>query len=220
MAALAKLQTRVDLQANRSRELEVTTTVVLVLAVVFVALRFWARHMRVGYGADDWMTVAALVAVFISGAVNYAMISRGLGRHADAVPTAGQVAFFKLLLAFECIYVTAVMLVKLALLLMYLRIFPSRGFRQCAAVIAAIVVGWWIAIVAVSIFQCTPIKKAWMPWIGGSCINLKASFIGNAIPNIGTDVAILCMPMRQIWKLHANLAQRLSLCVMFLLGSL
>ena len=175
------------------------------------------------------------MAVFISGAVNYtsklqssfidsdltiAVISHGLGRHADAVPTADQVVFFKLLLAFECIYVTAVMLVKLALLQMYLRIFLSRGFRVCASVIATIVVGWWIAIVAVSIFQCTPIKKAWMPWIDGSCINLKASFIGNAIPNIGTDVAILCMPMRQIWKLHANLAQRLSLCVMFLLGSL
>ena len=115
------------------------------------------------------------MAVFISGAVNYtsklqssfidsdltiAVISHGLGRHANAVPTADQVAFFKLLLAFECIYVTAVMLVKLALSQMYLRIFLSRGFRVCAAVIAAIVVGWWIAIVAVSIFQCTPIKKA------------------------------------------------------------
>ncbi|RSL48484.1 hypothetical protein CEP54_012908 [Fusarium duplospermum] len=219
MAVSAKVQARVDVQADRSRELNITTTVVLVLSVVFVALRFWARHIRAGYGADDWMTVAALVFVFISGAVNYAMISHGLGRHADVVPTADQVAFFKLLLAFECIYVTAVMLVKLALLQMYLRIFLSRGFRVCAAVIATIVVGWWISIVAVSIFQCAPIKKAWMPWINGSCINLKASFIGNAIPNIGTDVAILCMPMRQIWKLHANLAQRLSLCVMFLLGS-
>ncbi|RSM03760.1 hypothetical protein CEP52_007165 [Fusarium oligoseptatum] len=97
MAASAKVQTRVDVQADRSRELNITTTVVLVLSVVFVALRFWARHIRAGYGADDWMTVAALVFVFISGAVNYAMISHGLGRHADVVPTTDQVAFFKLL---------------------------------------------------------------------------------------------------------------------------
>lgn len=61
MAASAKVQARVDLQADRSRELNITTTVVLVLSVVFVALRFWARHIRAGYGADDWMTVAALV---------------------------------------------------------------------------------------------------------------------------------------------------------------
>jgi hypothetical protein len=148
------------------------------------------------------------------------VIHHGLGRHAKVVSTEDQVVFFKLLLAFENIYVTAVMLVKLALLQMYLRIFPSRRFRQISAVIAAVVVGWWIAICAVSIFQCNPIKRAWLPWIDGTCINLKASFIGNAIPNIATDVAILCMPVRQILKLQVSLAQKLSLMVIFLLGSL
>ncbi|KAF5010821.1 hypothetical protein FDECE_3030 [Fusarium decemcellulare] len=219
MGAPAELQIRVDPQADRSRELNSTTTVVLVLSVLFVALRVWARYIRLGYGTDDWMTIAALVFVFLTGAINYAMISHGLGKHAITVADADQVVFFKLLLAFECIYVTAVMLVKFALLQMYLRIFPSRGFRLGAAIIAAIVVAWWISIVAVSIFQCSPIKKAWLPLIDGTCINLKASFIANAIPNIGTDIAILAMPMGQVWKLHANFAQRLSLCIMFLLGS-
>lgn len=148
------------------------------------------------------------------------MIAHGLRRHADTLPIDELVTFFKLLLAFECIYVTAVMLVKLSVLQMYLRIFPSRGFKIAAAIIAALVVAWWIAIVAVCIFQCNPISKAWLPWIDGTCIDLKGSFIGNAIPNIVTDVAILCMPIRQVWKLHVTLAQRLSLCFMFLLGSL
>lgn len=148
------------------------------------------------------------------------VIGSGLGQHAAALSDESLVRFLKLLLAFECMYVTAVMLVKLALLQMYLRVFPSRGFKICSAIIAFIVIGWWIAIVAVSVFQCSPIKKAWLPTIPGKCIDLKASFIGNAIPNIGTDVAILCMPMRQIWKLHVNIAQKLSLCVIFLLGSL
>ncbi|CAJ0548577.1 Ff.00g021900.m01.CDS01 [Fusarium sp. VM40] len=147
------------------------------------------------------------------------VIHHGLGRHAKFVSTEDQIVFFKLLLAFECIYVTAVMLVKLALLQMYLRIFPSRRFRQISAIIAAVVIGWWISICAVSIFQCDPIKRAWLPWIDGTCINLKASFIGNAIPNIATDVAILCMPVKQILKLQVSLAQKLSLLVIFLLGS-
>lgn len=46
---------------DRARELNGTTTALLVLATVFVGLRFWARHMRLGIGPDDWMTVAALV---------------------------------------------------------------------------------------------------------------------------------------------------------------
>ncbi|KAH8661746.1 hypothetical protein BGZ61DRAFT_463569 [Ilyonectria robusta] len=220
MGVATVLQTRESLYDNRAGELNGTTTALLVLATAFVGLRFWARYLnRASYGSDDWMMVAALIVVFISGAINYAMVAHGLGRHADTLPIDELVTFFKLLLAFECIYVTTVMLVKLSVLQMYLRIFPSRGFKIAAAIIAALVVAWWIAIVAVCIFQCNPISKAWLPWIDGTCIDLKGSFIGNAIPNIVTDVAILCMPIRQVWKLHVTLAQRLSLCFMFLLGS-
>ncbi|RBA19152.1 aspartyl-tRNA synthetase [Fusarium proliferatum] len=209
-----------DENTDRSSELNATTTIVLVLSAVFVALRFWARYVRIGFGTDDWLTLVALVFVFITGGLNYGMIAHGLGKHAKRVSEEDLIIFFKILLAFECIYVTAVMLIKLALLSMYLRIFPSRNFRLASAIIAAVVIGWWIAICAVCIFQCHPIKKAWMPWLDyGTCINLKASFIGNAIPNIATDIAILCLPVGPILKLQVNMAQKLSLLVIFLLGS-
>ncbi|KAK2018530.1 hypothetical protein LZ32DRAFT_679204 [Colletotrichum eremochloae] len=208
-----------DPLADRGPELSGTTTTLLVLATVFVGLRFCSRWMvKFKFGADDWFMVAALVVTFMAGAINYAMIGQGLGRHAATLSLDQQVQFLKLLLAFECVYVTAVMLVKVSLLLMYCRIFPTNGFRIAAITLGGITIAWWIAIVCVCVFQCTPIEKAYMPFIEGTCIDLKASFIGNAIPNILTDVAILCLPVRQVWKLQATLAQRLSLCFMFLLG--
>ncbi|GKT46685.1 satratoxin biosynthesis SC1 cluster protein 4 [Colletotrichum spaethianum] len=208
-----------DPLADRGPELKGTTTALLVLATVFVGFRFWARW-TVGfkYGLDDWFMVAGLVVTFAAGAINYAMIGSGLGRHAAVLSTDMQVEFLKLLLAFECVYVTAVMFVKVSLLLMYCRIFPSRNFKIAAMTLGGITIAWWIAIVCVCIFQCNPISKAWLPFIEGTCIDLKASFIGNAIPNILTDVAILCLPVGQVWKLQATLTQRLSLCFMFLLG--
>ncbi|KAL0930969.1 uncharacterized protein CTRU02_213704 [Colletotrichum truncatum] len=216
MADTAPLQ---DPLADRGPELSGTTTALLVLATVFVGLRFWARW-TVGfhYGLDDWFMVVGLLFTFVAGALNYAMIAQGLGRHAVTLSLNQQVEFLKLLLAFECIYVTAVMFVKLSLLLMYRRIFPSRGFKISAIILGAITIAWWISIVLVCVFQCTPVAKAYMPWIDGTCIDLKASFIGNAIPNILTDVAILCLPIGQVWRLQVTLVQRLSLCFMFLLG--
>nr|XP_036578222.1 uncharacterized protein CTRU02_11723 [Colletotrichum truncatum]KAF6785423.1 integral membrane protein [Colletotrichum truncatum] len=218
MADTAPLQ---DPLADRGPELSGTTTALLVLATVFVGLRFWARW-TVGfhYGLDDWFMVVGLLFTFVAGALNYAMIAQGLGRHAVTLSLNQQVEFLKLLLAFECIYVTAVMFVKLSLLLMYRRIFPSRGFKISAIILGAITIAWWISIVLVCVFQCTPVAKAYMPWIDGTCIDLKASFIGNAIPNILTDVAILCLPIGQVWRLQVTLVQRLSLCFMFLLGGL
>ncbi|KAF4445659.1 hypothetical protein F53441_10608 [Fusarium austroafricanum] len=219
MALIHEIHGRENLAADRSRELNTTTTIVLVLSAVFVALRFWARFVRIGYGTDDWLCVVALVCVFATGGLNYSLITHGLGKHWKTVPTHDQVDFLKVLLAFECIYVTAVMFIKLALLAMYMRIFTSRRFKLVSYFIGSTVIAWWIAICAVCIFQCTPIKKAWLPMIDGTCINLKASFIGNAVPNILTDVAILCLPVKQILKLQINMAQKLSLLVIFLLGS-
>lgn len=148
------------------------------------------------------------------------VIANGLGKHMQIVPADTLTEFFKLLLGFECVYVTAVMLVKLSVLQMYLRIFPSRNFKWMAWAIGAIVIAWWIAIVAVCVFQCNPIPKAWNQSLPGHCIDLKASFVGNAIPNIATDIAILALPVGQVWHLQVNLTQKISLLFMFLLGSL
>jgi hypothetical protein len=104
---------------------------------------------------------------------------------------------------------------------MYMRIFPTKDLRIGVYILGFVTIGWVIAINGVSIFQCNPIKKAWLgPAIAGTCINLKASFIGNALPNILTDIAILCMPIAQVWKLQVSNAQRASLIFMFLLGGL
>lgn len=143
-----------------------------------------------------------------------------MGRHASTLNLDMIENVLKHLLGFECMYVTAVALIKFSLLAMYLRIFPSRGFKIAAYIIGGTVMGWWIAIVLVCIFQCNPIYVAWEPWMPGQCIDLKGSFIGNAVPNIVTDIAILIMPVKQVWALHTAPAQKISLICTFGLGSL
>ena len=86
----------------------------------------------------------------------------------------------QLLVAFECVYVLGIACVKLAFLWMYMRIFPLRNFKIASYIVGSITIAWAIAIILFSIFQCQPIRKAWLgPAIPGRCGNLKASFIGN-----------------------------------------
>lgn len=216
------LQSRMNSEmSDPGPNLRGTTTALLVLAFIFVVLRFAARYKRgLTYGSDDWMIVVSLVFCFVAGGLNYAMINWGLGRHAVTLPPDNVTMVLKLLVAFECIYCTGVGLVKLSLLLMYLRIFPTKDFRIGAYILGSVTIGWVIAINCVSIFQCNPIEKAWLgPAVAGTCINLKASFIGNAVPNILTDIIILCMPVTQVLRLQVSNAQRASLIFMFLLGA-
>ncbi|KAJ5335593.1 hypothetical protein N7452_007996 [Penicillium brevicompactum] len=208
-----------DHESNQ-RTFRATTIAMAVLAVVFTALRFLARWKKgLRPGVDDYMLVVALLLLFVLTGLMLALIHFGMGIHAALLPVQKVMMIGKLLIAFECIYVTAVALTKISILLMYARIFPTKGFRLASIILGVISISWAISIIFVSVFQCTPVPRAWNPTVPGTCINLKGSFIGNAVPNIVTDIAILSLPVRAVWGLHANLVHRLSVIGMFLLGS-
>jgi hypothetical protein len=124
------------------------------------------------------------------------------------------------LLAFECIYIFTAAIIKTSLLLMYVRAFEIRSLRIASIILEVIIICWAIAIIVLCIFQCTPVAKAWNPTLPGHCINLKGSFIGNAVPNIATDVAMLALPVHALWKLDTSTGLKIQLSVVFLLGSL
>ncbi len=53
-----------------------------------------------------------------------------------------------------------------------------------------------------------------------SCIDISKLYLGNAIPNIITDVIIIIVPIPMIWDLKITRSQRIALCGVFLMGSL
>lgn len=59
---LVTMATTVDASEDTGPTQITTTTILLVLATIFVVLRFWARHyVAAKYGPDDWLIVAGLV---------------------------------------------------------------------------------------------------------------------------------------------------------------
>lgn len=104
---------------------------------------------------------------------------------------------------------------------MYNRIFPVRSIRIGSYILGGITLAWLISVDLVAIFQCTPVKKAWLQQlVPGTCIDLKVALIANGVPNFVTDILILTLPGRSIWKLQASLWQRVSIIAVFLSGSL
>lgn len=103
---------------------------------------------------------------------------------------------------------------------MYWRIFPTHFMKLGCTVLACASGAWSLAVVLVSIFQCQPIQKAFDPFMTqGHCIDNTKFFIGNAVPNILTDVLILFLPVYEIRKLHLPRGQRVALASIFLLGA-
>ncbi|KAL2829747.1 hypothetical protein BDW59DRAFT_158921 [Aspergillus cavernicola] len=209
----------------------VTTLVIVALALCFLILRLVSRKLkRVPLGLDDWTLVLGMLFVISMAGINYASTYYGMGRHMTAAMQEGMdiTMFFKVPFPqpfkdsstpSNPLYINTVAVIKLSVLLMYNRIFPVRSFRIGSYILASFTLAWLISVALAAIFQCTPVKKAWIPQHPGHCINLKAAVIGNGVPNFLTDICILALPGRCIWKLHASQWQRISIIAVFLSGS-
>ena len=67
---------------------------------------------------------------------------------------------------------------------------------------------------------CRPISKAWNKTLPGHCLDIGAVWYANSVLTIAADVAIIVLPMGQLWKLQLPRAQKLGLGVLFSLGAL
>ncbi|CAD6578606.1 MAG: hypothetical protein ASARMPRED_008778 [Alectoria sarmentosa] len=219
-------QPSVDLSENRGGHILASVTTVLVLAIISTGLRLIARRIKkTKYNASDYAVVVALVCGICDGAISFTGlflsetfsgdayhhqgIHYGFGRHV-------QTLFF----AAEIFYILAITFAKFSVLLLYCSIFPGKRFALYAKSIAAVVLVWATVNIFGIIFSCVPVQGFWdlKVKVHSTCINSTKFFIGNAIPNIFTDAAILLLPMRKIWDLHTSAKRKIVVSGIFLMG--
>ncbi|PLB54028.1 hypothetical protein P170DRAFT_469499 [Aspergillus steynii IBT 23096] len=210
----------VDLNESQQGETRGILIPFAALAVMAVALRFWSRGlMKLLFGLDDYLCVIGLVFTLGCFALSMTMVQLGSGLHFDAVPLENVPKYLQCLYSYQLVYATSILFIKTSILAYYKRIFSVRQFRIAVYALGALVLAWWIAVVFISIFSCKPIHGFWDKAINPRCVNTKTFYIGNAVPNIVTDVLILAMPIRMVWTLQTTRPQKVSLSFIFLLGS-
>ena len=171
-------------------------------------------------------------------------IVQGYGLHFQVLGATFVTDFFRNLFTGEILYATVLCLVKFSILAFYWRLF-NTSIRLPIYILGAVTAAWWIAIVSierhhvyssmqsestwltpnfqiiVTIFQCFPVSQFWERTDPSACqVDVYAFFLGNAVPNILTDAAIIALPVPYIWSLHRSTSQKIALCGTFALGSL
>ena len=147
-------------------------------------------------------------------------IEYGYGVHESDLSIPNLSMALKLFFIAQAPYKVSVCCNKVSAMLLYLRIFPTKGFRIACFVVMGIVVSWSIGAIFATILQCIPVEGAWNPTINAVCIDTDQFWIAYAVVNILTDVMVLALPIPSIMGLHLRLRDRLLLCGVFLIGSL
>ena len=90
------------------------------------------------------------------------------------------------------------------------------------AVIAGNIVSGTVFIL-VSIFQCLPVKAAWIGWdrtVQARCVSAHSVGWANGPINIILDVIILVLPLPGLMKLSMSKERKIHIVLIFGLGSL
>ncbi|KAI0110607.1 hypothetical protein F4776DRAFT_674776 [Hypoxylon sp. NC0597] len=199
----------------------------MILPIVSVGLRLWAKVLGKGIKMDDYLVVAATAVAIGCAAVQLvAAIDGQLGQHQstgpDGMPLLDDprfVTYEKCKLAVNILSTVGLGFVKSSILVFYMNIFYGKPFKIASQIVLGLVVGWTISFFFANLFTCFPITPFIEPFYHNNCVDGLALWYAMAISDIIIDVIILVMPIPMVLKLQLPLKQKLGVLVMFLLGA-
>ncbi|KAK6218623.1 integral membrane protein [Colletotrichum tabaci] len=198
---------------------QVPAIVFFVLTPIFVGIRFWSRiKMRSGLGWDDWTILFSFFCCLTVSVLMMISCEFGFGQHIKNLSKPNRLMTLKLFYVAQIFYKITINLTKASILLLYLRIFVQRYFRILCYILLSIILAYMVATSASSIWQCTPIPRAWDKSIPGTCISLTMNWYANAGFSIATDILIMALPQHVLWKSKLPINQKRALMVVFALG--
>lgn len=115
-------------------------------------------------------------------------------------------------------YATALMLVKISIVVSYLRVFPTVLFRRTMYTLSVAIVAVWICSILVTIFQCKPVRAAWDFTLRRDCLPIVKFFYFTTSFSIFTDFLLCTLPLPVFWKLKLPARQKYIVSVLFGVG--
>ncbi|CAG8961646.1 hypothetical protein HYFRA_00006183 [Hymenoscyphus fraxineus] len=208
---------------SRQRSYQRTAHVFIIFCTFFIAARCYARvKLGMGMAADDWVMVAAGAVFMVVSAGVLDTAERNFGQHLYYLTTEEVTYSLKWFYVQEIAYNICGMLVKLSLLLFFMRIFPAPTIQLAAKCFFAIIVVTYLLFAFLATFQCWPIRGAWSNWMYKSppikCIEIYSVVIAGGIVTVVYDAMILLFPLPEIWKLQLPKSKKIQLMMLFSLG--
>ncbi|KAI0151714.1 hypothetical protein GGR57DRAFT_170850 [Xylariaceae sp. FL1272] len=209
---------------NRGPEVVSLCTILIVLVTLATSTRLASKIItKQFWWWDDffaflaWAIQIVLLALFIDWR-NY-----GLGLHSEVIAAINPQLLFrsaKQLYIIIFFFDSSVTLPKLSAIFFYARVFSTmnRAFRIHLWIVGGLTSGWLISAYISTVFQCTPIGKAWNPTIPGTCIDVFPWYVTTALLSVLVDFYILLLPIPRIWALKITLKRRIWLLGTFFLA--
>ncbi|PNP52433.1 hypothetical protein THARTR1_07037 [Trichoderma harzianum] len=190
----------------------VTQGLTIFFVSIFVAIRFYAKTRVLGgsFTPDDYATYSAYVLM-----IGYCITACFAGAHGGGlniweVSKEEVEKYFQSCYAATIFYAPMAMTVKLALLVIIIRVFGSVHRRTLIGIYIFIgmIVAYYVSGFFIKIFICWPISAYWSG-DASKCMNQSAIVTADSIISVISDLAILLLPTPLTWSLQLPRRKRL-----------
>jgi len=208
---------------SRAGPLLIINITLLSLATLVFALRFYTRtRISHSIGADDWWIFAALLVGAVQVGLWTAYNNTGNARHVWDVPAGNMGHYFALLWVLQMFYTIGCAFIKISILSLYLRLFPSPKFRILVRASMVFIVAMSTGCLLANMFQCLPVQSNWEPadWDTRKCVHRVDIQFAAAALGFTTDIAILIMPIKYLLALPVATKYKIQVVVLMGLGAL
>ncbi|KAI1736425.1 hypothetical protein F4680DRAFT_432129 [Xylaria scruposa] len=204
--------------------LEPITITFFILTFIVVLLRVAARVMlKVKFWYDDYFNITAFVTVSTYTLINIDLSKKGFGVQIWAVPQENISHILHSFLIGSCLYFASRALIRVSILLFYLRVFRTPRAKVVITWTLAFVVLFSFVLLFPIVFQCSPVDYVWLQWDGaheGHCIDFRAFVWTATIIGIVLDFWVVLIAYSLVSRLQLPLKKKIMVSSMFTIGLL
>ncbi|QIX01268.1 hypothetical protein AMS68_006785 [Peltaster fructicola] len=207
-----------DSVPNQSPKLVIVSIVFFIISSLVMLVRFawrWAHQQR---GWDDLMALCAYAILLIMTVFGFIAADYGFGKPSQYIMSTLPEALEYFYL-YQICYKLLGGFTKLTFCFLYLRIFPQKSFNRLIIAVAVIIATGTFAFTIGTVFQCTPVERAWNHNIPGTCTSNTGFWYSHAAFNTFMDIVVYVLPIPLIRTLKLERGTKTGLISIFGLGA-
>ncbi|KAI0482107.1 hypothetical protein GGR56DRAFT_170518 [Xylariaceae sp. FL0804] len=211
-----------DSSPSLKGQMDIAMGVALPLVTIFFGLRCFTRlYVRRTWTFENWLVLLAYIGTVSECALGATVMDHHGGRHGwDITPEQEKDALHWVYIA-TINYGFTICIAKLAILILYRRIFSPRRFSPFDTLLVSLItilLMFYLGTNLAKIFECTPRAKIFDPELPGTCIDIPQLLNVSGIFNTVTDFVILLLPIKAVWGMQMTLKKKMTVVLVFTCG--
>ncbi|KAK5988317.1 hypothetical protein PT974_12467 [Cladobotryum mycophilum] len=218
-----------DHPSNMNAGAQAIISICFIVTTLLVVIRFWVRilmnkHLKDWRVEDFLMFFAYGLYVGIVYILYRMTINLGFFVHQWDVQWKNMSEYLYLIHVMSNLYIGVVMSLKAAIILEWVSVFVPKGVRNTFfwvyhGLLSFNVLFYLSVLVAINL-RCRPFRRIWELTIEGKCYDIKYFELTSATINLVSDMLMLLLPQRVIWRLQMSKPKKIGVSIVFAIGLL